>query len=59
MMKENMAHQHKDQDAVKVTEVHNPTDGHHDEQQVEPAANQEAPQRLGISLAWDPACVSH
>lgn len=48
-------HQNKHQHGVQVTEVHNPADGDHDQQQVEPAASQEPPQCLCISLAWNPA----
>ena len=50
--------QDKHQDTVEVTEVHNPADGHHEQQQVEPAASQQTPQGFGIRLAWNPACTT-
>lgn len=49
------AHQHKDQNAIEVCEVHGPADGHHDEQQVEPAGGEQPVQGLGVCLAGNPA----
>ena len=39
-----------------MAEVADPANRDHQQHQVEPAAGQQTVQRLGVSLAWNPAC---